>query len=59
MLTEKMLQELGLVKINEQIKPNKNKHAAIENRRVVTRGEGVEVGVKMGKGGQLCGEDGN
>ena len=31
-------------KINEQIKPNKNKHEDTENRVVVTRGEGVVSG---------------
>ena len=31
-------------KINEQAKPNKNKHVDTENRVVVTKGGGVEGG---------------
>ena len=38
-------------KINEQTKPNKNKHIDIEKRVVVTRGEGVGEN-ETGKGDQ-------
>ena len=43
-------------KINEQTKPNKNKHIDKRNTVVITRGEvGWREG-KMGKGGQLYGD---
>ena len=40
-------------KINEQTKPNKTKHKDIENKVVVTRGEG---GGEKGEGDQLHGD---
>ena len=40
--------------IDEQTKPNKNKHVHIENVVVVIRGEGREG--EMGKGDQLYGD---
>ena len=42
--------------MNAQTKPNKTKYIDIENRVVVSRGEGALGEGKMVKGGQLSGD---